>query len=121
MCARSTIRHVCFLVAVGRYVLRAEVHHAASDLYPGMGFWVCKGFFFFFKCVLSMSGGEEGVHGSLLLTDLSLLRSRLWRSEFLDLSGCLSDILADSWRERRRGDRDGSSRSFLEGAWNRRW
>ncbi len=78
-------------------------------------------YFFFFEYVLSMSGGEEGVHGSLLLTDLSLLRSRPWRSKFLDLSRCLSDIFADSWRERRRESEGRSSRSFLEDAWIRRW
>ena len=63
-----------------------------------------------------MSDGEEGVLGSLLLTVLSLLRSRQWRSEFLDLSRCLLDIFADSWRECSRESDGRGSRSFLEDA-----
>jgi hypothetical protein len=71
-----------------RYIMRHQIYILAWAFGYARVF-----FFFFFKCVLSMSGGEEGVHGSLLLTDLSLLRSRPWRSEFLDLAWCLSDIL----------------------------
>ncbi len=102
---------VCF---EPRYIMQHQIHILA---------WAVFGHArdFFFEYVLSMSGGEEGVHGLLLLTDLSLLRSRPWRSKFLDLSWCLSDIFADSWRERRRESEGRSSCSFLEDAWIRRW